>query len=101
MYDSFSFAVFSAVKEEATLLWLWILIAVLALILILAVLYVLAINGKIIKGISRVAVAIVEAFFSLCILLAKLGLKIAKKFGKSDKPEDYGFTKEDESESKE
>ena len=94
LYDSLSFAVFSAVTKEASLVWLWILIAVLALILILAVLYALALKGKTIKVLSRIAVAIVEAFFALCTLIAKLGLKIAKKFGKSDSPEDYGFTKD-------
>ncbi|MBE6554222.1 MAG: hypothetical protein E7666_07770 [Ruminococcaceae bacterium] len=101
LYDSLSFAVFSLVEDEASLLWLWILLAVLAFILIVAVIYILALKGKIIKGVSRVAIAIVEGFFSFCILLAKLGLKIAKKFGKSDDPEDYGFTKEDEPKSEE
>ena len=94
LFDALSFAVFSAVETECSLVWLWILIAVLALFLLIVILYVLSLKGKTVKFLTRAAVAVVGAFFALCILMAKLALKVASLFGKDDAPEDYGFTEE-------
>ena len=92
---SLVFAMFAATGTQS-LLWLWILLAVLLLIAIIAILYALYITGKIKKPLFllRFVTWIVGLFFSLCLAISALGLKIAKLFGKSDDPDDYGFEKE-------
>lgn len=92
----FSFATFSAVQTQS-LLWLWILIAVLVLIAIIAILYALYINGKIRRPLFllRFVAWLVGLFFALCLAVSGLFLKVAKLFGKSDDPEDYGFDEVD------
>ena len=88
----FSFANFEYTGVQS-LLWLWIVLAILLLILIIAVLYLLYINGKVSKPLFlfRFITWIVSLFFGLCLALSGLALKVAKLFGKSDNPDDYGF----------
>ena len=88
-----SFATFTLVREPASLLWLWILLGILLFIALIVLIYVLHITGKIgVNFLTRFAVWLVGLFFALCLAVAALGLKIAHLFGKSDDPEDYGFT---------
>ena len=100
LYDVLYFAVFSLAQVQASMLWLWILAAVLFVLLLIVLLYVLGQYGKTLGFLTRFAIWVVELFFSLCILMAKLALKIASLFGKSKNPTDYGFTKQDSSKSK-
>ena len=91
--DAFSFATFTLVREPASLLWLWILLAVLVLIALIVLIYALHVTGKIgTSFLTRFVVWLVGLFFSLCLAVAALGLKIAGLFGYSEDPDDYGFT---------
>ena len=92
---SLAFAMFGVDRTES-LLWLWILLGILLLIAIIAILYTLYITGKIRKPLFllRFVTWLVGLFFALCLAIAALGLKIAKLFGKSDDPDDYGFEKD-------
>ena len=94
LFGSIRFATFSVIEAAASLLWLWILLAILLLIAIIALLYVLHITGKWKKPmfLVRFVVWVVNLFFALCLAIAALGLKIAHLFGKSEDPADYGFT---------
>ena len=97
--NSLSFAMFTITRTQS-FLWLWILLAILLLILIIAVLYYLYITGKIKRPLFllRFVTWVVGLFFALCLAISGLGLKIAKLFGKSDDPDDYGFEKEEQPE---
>ena len=92
---SLQFAVFSITKTQS-LLWLWILLAVVLLILIIVILYRLYITGKIRRPLflMRFVTWLVGLFFAYCLAVSALCLKIAGLFGKSKKPEDYGFAEE-------
>ncbi len=96
---SLAFAMFGVDRTES-LLWLWILLGILLLIAIIAILYTLYITGKIRKPLFllRFVTWLVGLFFALCLAIAALGLKIAKLFGKSDDPDDYGFEKDPDEE---
>lgn len=72
LFDALSFAVVSVAAEECSCTWLWIvLIVVLALILLFTILYVLGLKGIKIILLTYVATVVVEAFFSLCMLIAR------------------------------
>ena len=91
--NALSFATFTLTREPASLLWLWILLVILVLIALIVLIYVLHITGKIgVNFLTRFVVWLVGLFFSLCLAVAALGLKIAGLFGYSEDPDDYGFT---------
>ena len=93
VWDVLRFANISLINPNLSLLWLWILLAVLLFIAIIATVYLLHIKGKIKTNFFvRFAVWVVSVFFAICRGVAFIGLKIAYLFGKSDIAEDYGFT---------
>jgi membrane protease YdiL (CAAX protease family) len=95
-------ATFALSAPAQSLLWLWILLAVLLLIAIIAILYALYINGKIKRPLFllRFVTWIVGLFFGLCLAVSAFGLWFVGLFGKSDKAEDYGFEPENAEETK-
>lgn len=76
--DVLQFATFTAVPKAASLLWLWILLAVIAVIALIALLYLLCKKGKISgkNPIARAIVWLVEHFFGLCMAFATAILKL-------------------------
>lgn len=86
------FATFLFNETAASLLWLWILLAVLVLIALIILIYLLYITGKIgVNFLTRFVCWIVGGFFVICLALSGLVLKI---LGKDE--EDLGFEKETE-----
>ncbi len=86
-------------EKSTSLLWLWILLAILVLIALIVLIYLLHVSGKIgVNFLTRFVCWIVGGFFVVCLAISGLGLKIAGLFGKSDKAEDYGFEGEEASE---
>ena len=72
------FATFNALPAAASLLWLWILLAVVVLIAVIALLYLLCKKSKLSRKnpIARAIVWLVEHFFSLCMVIATFVLKL-------------------------
>lgn len=86
--DNVQFAIFGINEEPASWLWLWILLVLLVLIGVIVLFYLLYKAGKIgLNGFTRVILWIVNLFFTVCIAVAELGLKIAGLFSKADKKE--------------
>ncbi|MBQ9759752.1 MAG: hypothetical protein IJW16_00225 [Clostridia bacterium] len=85
-----SFATFG-IEDTATVVWLWILIALVLLIAIIAILYKLFTLGKLKNNfITRFVAWVGTGFLAICRAVAKIGLGILRIFGK--KEEDYDFT---------
>ena len=81
-------------NKTTSLLWLWILLAVLVLIALIILIYLLHITGKIgVNFLTRFVCWIVGGFFAICLALSGLVLKI---LGKDE--EELGFEKETASE---
>ena len=92
LFDALSFAMFSVPTEECSCTWLWILlIVVLVLILLITLLYVLGLKGIKIILLTYVATVIVEAFFWLCMLVAR---PFSKKNEEDEASEDSEETEE-------
>ena len=82
--DNMQFAIFGIHEESASWLWLWILIVLLVLIGIIVLFYLLYKAGKVgANAFVRVILWIANLFFTVCIAIAELGLKIAGLFKKS------------------
>ena len=87
--STLQFATFM-LNKTTSLLWLWILLAVLVLIALIILIYLLHITGKIgVNFLTRFVCWIVGGFFAICLGLSGLVLKI---LGKDE--EDLGFEKE-------
>jgi hypothetical protein len=71
LFDELSLAMFSVPAEKSSNVWLWIVIIAAALILLIAVLFILGSKGIKIVLLTFVATAVVKAFFSLCMLIAR------------------------------
>ena len=86
--DNLQFAIFGINEEPASWLWLWILIVLLVLIGIIVLFYLLYKAGKIgLNGFVRVILWIVNLFFTACIAIAELGLKLVGLFKKTSDAE--------------
>ncbi len=89
-----SFATFG-IEDASSLLWLWILLAVLVLVVIFAILYKLFTKGKMKNNlITRFVAFVVSGFLAFCRLIARIGLAILSIFGK--KEEDFDYTEPEE-----
>ncbi len=89
-----SFATFG-IEDASSLLWLWILLAVLVLAVIFAIIYKLFTLGKLKNNlITRFVAFIVSGFLAFCRLVARIGLAILRIFGK--KEEDFDYTEDEE-----
>ncbi len=89
------FAMWKLDVTPASLLWLWILLAVLLFVALIVLIYLLHITGKIgASFLTKFACWLVNGFFKICLGVSWLGLKLLGLFGKSDKAEDYGFERD-------
>ena len=85
---TYAFATYKAAETAKSLLWLWILIALLIFFLIVAIFYVLYIRGKLKPNpILRFFTWIVSIFFMICLGIASIALWIVHLFG--GKKHDY------------
>ena len=86
--DNLQFAIFGADEEPVSWLWLWILLILLVLIGVIVLFYLLYKAGKIgLNGFVRVILWIVNLFFTACIAIAELGLKLVGLFKKTSDAE--------------
>ena len=99
--DYLQFAIFGIHEEPASWLWLWILVILLVLIGLVVLFYLLYKAGKIgLNAFTRVIVWIANLFFTVCIAVANLGLKIAGLFGKGKSEKEYGLESAEEASDK-
>ena len=86
--DNLQFAIFGADEEPVSWLWLWILLILLVLIGVIVLFYLLYKAGKIgLNGFVRMILWIVNLFFTACIAIAELGLKLVGLFKKTSDAE--------------
>ncbi len=87
--NAYQFATYDQVVKEASLLWLWILIALVVVIALITILYRLYINGKMKPNFFlRFITWIVSCFFSVCLALSGLFLLLTQG---TTKKEDVDF----------
>ena len=86
--DNLQFAIFGVNEEPVSFVWLWILIILLVLIGVIVLFYLLHKAGKIgANAFVRAILWIVNLFFTVCIAIAELGLKIVGLFKKNSDAE--------------
>ena len=86
--DNLQFAIFGIHEEAASWVWLWILIVLIVLIGIIVLFYLLHKAGKIgANAFVRAILWIVNLFFTACIAIAELGLKVVGLFKKNSDAE--------------
>lgn len=98
-----NFAAFLNNEVVRSLLWLWIVLAIILLIALITVLYRLYINGKLKPNFFLRFIAwLVSGFFAVCLAVAACGLAVLRLFGKDDyEKKDYVPEPEDASDADE
>ena len=87
-FAGINFATFT-IERSASYLWLWIMVLLLSVIYLIVLIYKLYMNELLGPSIvTRIATAIVSAFFAVCLGVAAVGLAIAGLFGKKEKTEE-------------
>lgn len=87
-FAGINFATFTTTRTTSYV-WLWVMILVLAVIYLIVLIYKLYMHELLGPSIvTRIATAIVSAFFAICLGISAIGLAIARLFGKKEKTEE-------------